>query len=510
MKTRGGFTFIIVLFFTAAVVTAVTAMVAVGTSEMRQAKADNDRTVAYYAAVSGAERMYAHLKAEHNNDVNLNEQAVNGNVTMSSTTIASYSATASSISYDSSTKKGVLGISSIAAANNHISHVTAKYNYTASSSGPAPLTSIGDVTLTGHIEYDNKGKVKSSSSIYLEGLLQTGPGSSVTIAEPSDLVTVNGGIESNVSGIEPLTFWLDEADRSGGIKTSPTETPNYDITGVQASGSIAPFSDADSTGSVTEAMAIAQAVNADGSPDAARLATFYTNDINDDNVIDQKDAFIYYYTRFLNLAQHNTTEQNLDIGPGEVFYFSPASDPGAFKDHVNAHGNTAKLLEVDDFVQLKKREVPSGTAIIFVDGDLYIDKTDTKWKDGDFQHTIVCTGEVAINRPKNDSGDTFTIVSLGDITISGKDTGKAQLNGNFIAYTKGDFTALKGGVSHSAIFAEGNINIDTYDAKKNSDRTMYNLLGEWSSPLGLPLGYRIITYEFDLNDKKPTWELASN
>ncbi len=511
MRTRGGFTLIIASFFTAIVVTAVAAMLTMGTSEIRQSKADNDRTIAYYAAASGAERMYAHLKSQINGVVDLNSQAVTGDVTMGSTKVASYSATASSISSALGINNGVLGISSIATVNGYKSRVTVKYGYSASSFGPAPLASIGNVTLTGHIEYDRRGKAKSSSSIYLEGLLQTGPLASVTIAEPADLVTVNGGIENNVSDIKPLTFWLDEADRTGGVKTASTETPNYDITGVQASGSMAPFLDPDGTGSITEDMAKAQTLNGDGSTDAARLATFYTNDINGDNVIDQKDAFIYYYTQFLDAAQHNTTGQDLNIGPGEIFYFSPTTDPGDFKDHLNTRGVTAKLLEVDDFVQLKRSEVPSGTAIIFVDGDLYIDKTDTRWKNGDFQHTIVCTGEVAINQPKNDSGDSLTIVSLGDVTTSGRDTGKAQLNGNFIVYTKGGFTALKGGISHSAIFAEGGINIDTYDANKKSDRTMYNLLGTWSSPLGLPPGYRTaIAYKFQLIEEGARWELASN
>ncbi|MDD5156340.1 MAG: hypothetical protein PHF11_07680 [Candidatus Omnitrophica bacterium] len=41
---------------------------------------------------------------------------------------------------------------------------------------------------------------------------------------------------------------------------------------------------------------------------------------------------------------------------------------------------------------------------------------------------------------------------------------------------------------------------------------MYNLLGTWTPPLGLPPGYRAsIAYQFALDeDIKPVWEMAGS
>ncbi|MCX5665514.1 MAG: type II secretion system protein [Candidatus Omnitrophica bacterium] len=487
MRRNKGFILLLVLASMAILILAGTTLINIGTSEMGQARRDTDHMNAYCGAVSGAERLYAHLKSQRNQNIDWANQVSSGTVTAAGKTLATYNAAAYPISYNSAAKTGVLGIISTGISGGATSRITVKYGYTATSIGPAPVSSAGNIVLTGHLDDSNKKNPKSSS-VYIEGPLLAGPGGTVTINGPTNLVTVNGGSQNNVGGISDLSFWLNEPFNTKGTSYV--------------------FSDADASGNplgyVTKAMAEAQAGTTDKTD--SKLATFYTNDINGDLVIDEKDAFIYYYTQYLDQAN------NLDIAPGEINYFSPVTTPASFKDHINVHGKRVKLLDIDTSSQLNKRAVPKGTEIIFVDGDLFINKTDTKWKGGAFTHTIVCTGNVDIFQPTNDANDTLAVVALGDVTICGRDTGNSQLKGNFIVYTAGNFTALMGGTSHNAIFAEGTVTIDTVDANKKNDRTMYNLLGTWTPPMGLPPGYRTIYFNFALDTSvyKTEWEMTGN
>ncbi len=486
MRQNRGFILLIVLASMAVVILSGIALVDIGTSDMRQARIDTDYMNAYYGAVSGAERLYALLKSQQNQDIDWASQVSSGTVTAGANTLATYNAAAYFISYDNTAGEGVLGIVSSGASGGATSRVTVKYGYTADSIGPSPVSSAGDIVLAGHLDDSDKKKPKSSS-IYAEGPLQAGPGCAVSINEPANLVTINGGSEDNVGDISLLSFWINPYLNTTGIHTDAEHPLGY--------------SDSNGDGVVTpsEVLPIGE-------------ANFAANDVNQDNVIDDKDAFVYYYTEFLNQAENNPTNEHLDIAPGEINYFSPATTPTSFKDHIDVHGKTVKLLEVENSSELNKHAVPKGTEIIFVDGDLFINKTDTKWKGGAFSHTIVCTGNVDIFQPTNQADDTLTIVALGDVTMCGRDTGKNQLNGNFIVYTKGDFTALMGGTSHNAIFAEGTVTIDTVTANKKNDRTMYNLLGSWSPPIGLPPGYRIIAYKFILDETvyKTEWEMTGS
>jgi hypothetical protein len=497
-KRNRGFILLIVLASMAVVILSGVALINIGTNEMVQVKRDTDQMNAYYGAVSGAERLYAFLTSQLNQNISWASQISSGSVVAGESTLATYSAFADSISYDSATKKGELGIVSTGVSGGATSRITVKYDYTATSVGPPPVSSFGNIVLTGHTDGDlHKPK---SSSIYIEGPLQAGPDSAVSKTDPAGLVEVIGGSENDVDGISKLSFWL--PDRSK-FDTTDTHTVFSDATTVTVDG----VSSTVHTGYVTEAMAIAQAGTADKTNPT--LATFYANDVNGDLVINDKDAFIYYYTVYLDQATETDDAAHLNIGPGETNYFSPTSTPDSFKDPRT--GLPVKLLEAEDSLVLKKREVARGTEIIFVDGDLYINKTDIKWKNGAFTHTIVCTGDVAINQPTNGKDDTLAIVALGNVSICGKDTGKSQLNGNFIVYTAGNFTALRGGTSHNAIFAEGTVTIDTLTADKKYDRTMYGLLGSWSSPIGLPPGYRTIAYKFALNALvKPQWDMTGN
>jgi|GEM_PF-1702104 len=497
MKNKKGFILLLVLASMAIIILSGTILINLGTNEMWQAKRDTDYMNAYYGAVAGAERIYTHLGSEWNKTIEWDNQTVSGAIAVNTSAFANYSAAANSISlsYNASSKKyeGVLGIVSTGVSDGTTSRVTVKCGYTASSVGPPPVSSDGNITLTGHQDTSDKKNPKSST-IYVEGPLEAGSGSNVTINGTSSLVTINGGSENGTAGISPLYFWrYDEFDtKNTGVVFSDLATVNNATVHL---------------GYVNLTMAMEQAGN-----NTTMLDAFHTNDVNNDSVIDNKDAFTYYYTQYLDQPANNPTNTTLGIAPGEVGYFSPVTTPDSFKDHIDAHGKQTKLLDVEDSSELDKHAVPQGTEIIFVDGDLYIDKTDTKWKGGNFNHTIVCTGNVDIFQPKNDNGDTLTVIALGDVTICGKDTGNSQLNGNFIVYTAGEFTALMGGTSHNAIYAEDGVTIDTVYANKKYDRTMYNLLGTWNAPLGLPPGYRTITYNFKLDTSKykTQWDMTNN
>jgi len=86
MFKRKGFVIIVVISFLAILTLIVWAVVNIGCSEILQTRINNDTVSARYAAASGAELMYAHLKSLQGQAVDWQLQSISGSIRIHGTT----------------------------------------------------------------------------------------------------------------------------------------------------------------------------------------------------------------------------------------------------------------------------------------------------------------------------------------------------------------------------------------------------------------------------------------
>jgi len=445
MNLKKGFIIIIVVASLAIIVLIILCLIEVGSSEILQTRVNNNIISAEYVAMAGAERMYGRLKSLQSSDVTWPQPTLTGAVSTGTLTTGNFTANANTFSSD------VFAIVSQGVVNGRAVTVTVKYGYTASSTAPSTLGAGGSISLSGTHGTGNK-----KSWVHADGPLDSGHG--ITI---NDLVQVQGPMNENQTIAMP-SFWL---------------YTKFDTTNTGFA-----YSDG-GTGSITRAEALVQ--------NPAMIATFDTNDVNGDGVIDDKDAFYYYYTSYLDQPANNMLGQDLAIGPGDIYYFSGDQnfEPGS---------------------------IPSGTPIIFVDGNVNILFNSSEWWGAACNNTIIATGTITITQPSNGGNDTLTLVAYGDV-ITGGEHSFGGVNGNLIVYTNGNFIADYGGKTNGTVLAKGDIIINTQAASgqgENFNRDFKRLHGDWTEPLGLPSGYRVVTIQFIIKDEtgatggsyKPMWQ----
>ncbi|MDD5422646.1 MAG: hypothetical protein PHT32_04390, partial [Candidatus Omnitrophica bacterium] len=313
MKHNKGFVIVIVVAFLVMLVLIAGVVVSMGSGEILQTKIANDLMSARYAARSGAEIMYALMKSKEGQTVIWplavpSADSVVKTRNAGGQTVGTFTASADVVTTD------IFGIVSEGTVNGRKSRVIVRYGFDSPFNSGYPLGCIGPMSLSGAKLLGFRSWVRA------EGPLASG--STVTT---NNFVQVSGETLENQSFSAP-SFWLGD-----------TYDTNND-------GSL--ITDINSDGSVTVA----------DIPEGQETI-FSADDVNSDGVINDKDAFTYYYTTYLDDAANNSLGVDLGITPGEENYYtgSQTFDPWS---------------------------VPVGTPVIFVDGSVDILFSDTAWWGG--------------------------------------------------------------------------------------------------------------------------------
>ncbi|MFA6078505.1 MAG: hypothetical protein WC779_02030 [Candidatus Omnitrophota bacterium] len=442
MKNQKGSTLVLVVSMISVLLLLVWVVVNIGCSEIIQTKTCNDLSQAYYVASAGAERMYTLLRSVSNGSATItwpqtdpqhNVETIVGGGTI----VGTYTASATTIDSDH------FGIVSQGTANGRTAVVTAKYGFDSPITMGIPLGSIGDMTLNGE------------KFLFLRSWVRAdGPIMSNSDILMNDYAQVTGDVLENQELMVP-DFWINPLFNTTGIQTDAEHPLGYaDISGdnVVVRSEIFPGGE----------------------------ANFEINDINDDDVINDKDAFEYYYTVFLNDAANNPLGIDLGINEGGDNYYS---------------GDQT----------FTPWSVPADTPIIFVDGDVLILFSDTSWWGGAGDHTVVATGSITIVQPTNGSNDRLTLISYGDFYTGGI-RAFGGVRGELVVYTDSDFIAYYGGRTNGTLFAKEEMYIDTIAAIPGLlNRDLKNGTRDWSDPstwpLGIPPNFSTVSPSFTIKDE---------
>lgn len=447
MRSKKGFVIILSITLTAVTVLVAWAIINIGCGEILQARKRNDTEAAYYAAAAGAERMYARLRDISNGNLTVTwpMAIASTNITIGGVNVGRYTVTTNVTG-----TTGEFMIVSDGTVNNRTVRVTVKYGFSATYMNGIPIGSIGPM------DYLGRRWWFLTSWVYAEGPIV----SKSTITPPNNnnslYVQYSGDVVQNDPNLQQPSFWLG----------SPYDTQN---TGVV-------FADANSDSRIT--------------PDEVppgQETVFATNDVNSDNQIDKKDAFIYYYTVYLN------NQYNLGINQGGPNYYSGDQTFGPYN-------------------------VPAGTKVIFVDGDANVIFNAQQWWGSDSELTIVSTSDITIVQPVNGADDRLTLVALGNTMTGGINLGDiADIDGNLISYSGGNFNAILGGMTNGSIFADGSVTMHTGIPGFLFNRDVNKGTDDWSDPanrpLGLPPGFAIVSRPFSIKAEnlgatgyKPHWQ----
>jgi len=459
--TKKGFIAIIVFSALAVIILVAVVIVTLGSGEIIQIRTSNDSQAAYYAAIAGAEDMYTRLRSVSDtaSQVVWPESISATNVQIGGATVGSYSVVA-----DITSQANVFMISSTGTANGRSVTVTTKYGFTSSYTNGLPIGAVGPMSLTGH-------RIRLLFWWLTYGITADGPiecGSTVTPNSSTNgvYVTYSGTVAENSTDVSPMSFWM-----------SPSAMTNLDVNN---DGQY--VTDTNGDGSVTAADA----------QDAAQLAIFTADNVAADTVIDNKDAFVYYYTGYLNQPQNNPTGTDLGIsGPGDTNYYSGDTNFGPSG--------------------VFSATVPSGSQIVFVDGDASIVFNAQDWWNNESDLTVIATGDITIVQPWNGSNDRLNLISYGDIYTGGFNLGDvANVQGNINMLACGNFNAILGGSTNGSNFANGITTIDTEAELFGflpiySSRDINQGTDSWASaadkPLGLPPGFPVVTKQFVINQE---------
>lgn len=449
-RGRKGFVIILAVVSLAVLFLSGWAIIGLGCGEMLQTRMRNNYLTARYLAYAGAQRMYAHLYniQQSNGTVTWPLSISSTNVQVGSDNIGSYSVTANLTS-----ETGVFMIASTGRAGGRTARVTVKYGFTSTYTNGLPFGSIGPMDLEGDRWWF------LTSWVYAEGPIQSASAISPPNNSNSVYVRYTGDVTQNSTGIAPASFWLGA-------------TFDTDVSG-------SAYVDGDGSNSID---------SNEVPPEMA--ADFAGDDVNNDGVIDDADAFYHYYTAYLD------TQNSLSIAPGEANYYTGDQTFGPWT-------------------------VPAGTNIIFVDGDVNIILNAQQWWSNASDFTIVSTGDITVVQPVNGTNDRLTLIAHGDFYTGGINLGDiADVDGNLVVYTGGDFTAILGGSTNGSFFAGGDTYIHTglpsFFFNRDMNQGTDNWLDPANRPLGLPPDYPIISKPFVIKAKtlgvsatsyNPRWQL---
>lgn len=449
ISAKNGFVIIIVLAFLFIFILAAWVVMDIGCGEILQTRTQNNSLSAYYVASTGAEMMYARLR---NRPGELPPQELSGTVSTAfsgGNNVGTFTARADLISSE------LLGVVSQGTVNGQTSRVTVKYKVIPHYTNGATMGSVGPMSMGGR----RLGGIRSW--VRVDGPLASG--STIT---SNDYVQIRHGDVLENQNIAAPSFWWKLVNPDTNEWSAKTK---YDVYGTN-----------DPARYITDVTGDNKVTIDDALGDEARKAVFRTNDINGDGEVNDKDAFVAYYTVELN-------KMNLGIAPGESNYYSSG-------------------------VEFVPGDVPQGRTIIFVNGNVDIAYNDQNWARYACDHTIVATGNITIVQPTNGSDDRLTLVAYGDV-ITGGVRAFGGVTGTLDVYANGDFNAYYGGRIDGTIATGGNINIDTVlPIPGMLNRDMNRGSDNWDNaedrPLGLPIFASTlpVTFELDELTQKVVWE----
>jgi len=451
MINKKGFILIITTAFVASLLVVAMAIINMSCGEINQTRVSNDQSSAYYVARSGAEMMYNYLKAKEGQTITWPQSMPSADSVVRTrgsggTIIGTFSATADTIS------SNTFGIISTGTVNGRTARVTVKYGFSSSYNNGYPIGCAGAMSLEG------SGWWIFRSYVRAEGPLASG--STITT---NNFVQISGTTLQN-QAFEPTNFWY---------KYNPaTGTCNLPKIVGDTNGNGTYVTDENLDGSLTIA---------DAGSDIAKQEAFALDDINSDGVVNNRDAFISYYTTELN-------QQGLNIGQGEARYYTGSQN-------------------------FNYNSIPAGVPIVFVNGDVNINFNSTQWWAQNGNNTIVATGDINIIQPTNSSGNTLTLISYGSVNTGGLNF-FGGINGNMVVCSVGNFNAYYGGKSNGAIYSNGQVNIDTvYPIPGLLNRDIKKGTLDWGNPdnwpLGLPQNYGRLSLLFAITPSgvvKPVWQ----
>lgn len=470
MKTgfsKKGFVIVLVIPVIAVLVLVAWVLIDIGCGEAMQVRIKNDMGSAYYAAAAGGERMYARLRSmwAANQTVTWPMSISATNIQVAGNTVCSYSATACLTG-----ESGVFCIISNGTVNGRTATITAKYGYSSNYTNGVPIGSIGGMTFTGHQGwFGMKFRVTADGPVESAGPIIPNGNSDPTYAPNNRYVQYSGQVTQNNPSLAAPSFWLHQ---------------RFDTTGAfQTAGVTIPHTNPDF---ITRDEAIAQEAITPGALAAFDANNVYKNSTQDLNRLDDKDGFFYYYTDYLDKPANNRTGADLGIAPGEANYKTPAGGPGG-------------TLLYGPF------NVPSGTNVVLVDGDVTIIFNAQQYWNNSSDLTIISMGDIVIAQPMNGTDDRLTLISYGDVATGGINLGdKADVDGNLVMFSCGNFNAVLGGVTNGSVFAKGSVNVDTeYDILGipiYSSRDLNMGTDSWTDPadrpIGLPPNYPVVSQNF--------------
>lgn len=464
-RHKKGFTIILALGLITVFLLIGTAIVGISCGEIIQSRSYNNSACAYYVASAGAERMYARLR---------NIQALNQTVTwplrpsnlsnvavqMNGSTVGTFTVTA-----ELTGQAEEFAIISSGTANGRTVKVTVKYGYSSTYTNGVPIGSIGPMNFSGSRWFI------FTSRVYADGPVESASTISPSVSSPnsSPYVQYNGEVVPNMADLTSPSFWYkyDQATDSWSQKQAYDTNGDGGFTG-----------DIDGNGYVDAA---------DCGGDPVKLANLNIDDTNNDGRVDNKDAFITYYTVELNTAH------NLGINPGGSNYYSGDTTLGPYT-------------------------IPSGVSMIFVDGDVDIVFNAQKWWPTASDIAVISTQDITVVQPVNGSDDRMTLVAYGNVNTGGINLGElADVDGNMNIYANNNFNAVLGGSTNGSIMAGGSTSVQTGLPSFLFNRDLNQGTDSWSDPtrrpIGLPPGYATISRPFSIKAEnmsaagyKPRWQ----
>lgn len=438
ISSRRGFVIIIVSAVMGILILMATVIVSFGCSELLATRMRNDLLVsAYYVAISGCELMYCQLKTSTNPAWGT---PLSGTLSVGSNTIGTYSATATKVDSDE------FCIVSNGTVSGHTAKATVKLGFFESYSGPLNIGSYGAATLNG---------ASNQAKIMMDGPVASD--STVTLMGRVDISSDPATIQN--AGLPRVVFWLGEPFNTH--NRSPGEGGYaYDTTG---------------DGQVT----------LDEATEQDKVSQFTADDVNSDGVVNEKDAFIYYYTGYLNAPANNHLGTALNIGPGESRHY-------------------------DGDQTFNTSSIPDSVSIIYVDGNCTITVNDGATTD----HTVVVTGNLTLHQPGNSPGDRNSYIAYGNVSTDGEMGHAGGTAGDIVIFANGNIDKQGGGKMNASMYCNGTLNIDTAGSTGKEHFMLSKLTQIWASssdaPLGIPPGYPAnITSGFTVknqSDYPPVWQ----
>ncbi|MFH1752668.1 MAG: hypothetical protein ABH875_00635 [Candidatus Omnitrophota bacterium] len=441
MKNKKGYVLIAALSFIAVlVISAASIFFMVGTEALRTRR-QLETTKAFYAAEGGAERMFEFISA---NPDTATFQTITENQAQwdfDAGTQGLYDYPVGHPHHGDSTRM-LIEVLSTGTSGSTSKDVTVEYEVQNVAWGNASLLTLGnDINLQGHTKTIKIlwFTIEITAGIDLEGPVASS--GAVIKNEPTDAISITGQEVEGVGVPTPEFMQAFDANRDSDELVDPN-----------------------SDGQIEYAEIPLDPVT--GLPDPVAEAIFLADDVNNDNVVNERDGFIYYYTKELNYNGGGDLGMDPDAASHPYYYSGDQTfGPGGIFE-----------------------SVPADTDIVFIDGNVDIVLNPASWGGGARDITLVSTGDITIVEPCNGDDDRLTLVSYQDVATGGINLQFIDLiDSNMNVYAHDDFYASYGGDTEGTVIAKDYMDIDTEDASLlfareigNSDDIVQD------PPVGLP------------------------